>query len=206
MDNKRVQIIIVISLLICLITILAVGSSVKKDNFMPEKTAPSSTRYSEINDSSKKIEDIEEIKEIKYYINVIGEGIPNVSYQFEMDDEGAVSLRTESLSSEFDLEKTINNYDFLLDEVEISKVVNILNCLSNRNSLNDKEDYYIYYDEETNNISSEEKNYFLEALGAIESIALNDEIIEGRTRRELGNELLDNLIIKLNIQEERPTN
>ena len=49
-------------------------------------------------------------------------------------------------------------------------------------------------------------SYILEVLEAVEYIALNEEIINEKSGRLLGNEVLDNLIIKLNLQEENPAN
>ena len=64
----------------------------------------------------------------------------------------------------------------------------------------------IFYNEENSNIPLEDKNYILEVLEAVEYIALNEEIVNEKSGRLLGNEVLDNLIIKLNLQEENPAN
>lgn len=207
MDNKKVQIMIVISLFICLILILFVGYSVKKNNFMPTNSNQKSTSYTEINsDNISSEEEIKDDNKNMYYIDVRYEELPNVSYQLIMDDNNLFKLHTEKLNNEFDIEKTIKDYEVSLNDDEFNKVKMVLEYLSNKNELNDKDEYIIFYNEENSNIPLEDKNYILEVLEAVEYIALNEEIVNEKSGRLLGNEVLDNLIIKLNLQEENPAN
>ena len=174
---------------------------------MPTNSNQKSTSYTEINsDNISSEEEIKDDNKNMYYIDVRYEELPNVSYQLIMDDNNLFKLHTEKLNNEFDIEKTIKDYEVSLNDDEFNKVKMVLEYLSNKNELNDKDEYIIFYNEENSNIPLEDKNYILEVLEAVEYIALNEEIVNEKSGRLLGNEVLDNLIIKLNLQEENPAN
>lgn len=207
MDNKRTQFFIALSLLVCLAVIFAIGFSVKKNNLMPERNV-SEAKYKERDEESLKAIDAEEkINKNKYYINVFSDP---VTYDLFIDESGSFILKTLSVDyTDNDEEKKNEKFFFLLEE-EFNKVKLILNYIGEKNSLNKYDEYLFYYNEKDlkDNEIIEDKKYILEVINAIDNISTGDEIVDGKTRKELGNEMLNHIIeeLQLNVQSERPTN
>ncbi len=199
MNNKRLQVIIALSLLVCLIVIFVVGFSLKKDNLKPERNI-SEPRFKDLDDYKIKAIETEDGENNKFYINVSNE---IVDYELTIDETGICVLKNSKTDS--------NEKFFTLLDDEFNKVKLILNYIGEKNSLREEDSYAIYYDEDIIEVGNEleDKKYILKTTTAIENISLGEEIVDGKTKKEFGNELLDQIIEDLqlnNITNERPAN
>lgn len=198
MDNKKVQIITVISLFICLAAILTVGSSVKKENLKPQRIDSSSNYFDNDNNIESELKQIsEELESGKYYIYLVEDYMPNESDTLEIGVDGTATLKIVDLTS-LDGENS-NTYSFDLNAEEFEKVKIILEKISDRNNLNTNEDYSLYYNYEQHEIASDDKEYLYDTVEALTNIALDTEIVDDQTCREIGNSSLDSIIVKMNL-------
>lgn len=208
MDNKRTQFLIALSLLVCLTAIFSIGFSVKKNNLLPERNI-SETRYKEKDEESIKAIDVEEkVNKNKYYINVFSDP---VTYDLFIDESGSFILKTLSIDYTNNEEKQENEKFFFLLEEEFNKVKLILDYIGEKNSLNKSDEYLFYYNEKDlkDNEIIEDKKYILDVINAIDNISIGEEVVDGKARKELGNEMLNHIIEELqlnNIANEKPAN
>lgn len=198
MDNKKVQVTIVISLVICLVAILVVGSATKKENFKPQKI-DSNSKYtyddSSLEDELKSISD--ELNSGKYYIYLVEDYMPNESDTLEIGVDGTATLKIVDLTS-VDGENS-STYSFDLSSEEFEKVKIILEHISTKNNLNTNEDYNLYYNDEQHDIALDDKEHLYDIVDALTNIALDTETIDNMTCREIGNNSLDSIILEMNL-------
>lgn len=198
MDNKKVQVTIVISLFICLAAILAIGSSIKKENFMPQKVKVSSEKDNndkDIENEFKRLSD--DLASGKYYIYLVEDYMPNESDTLEIGVDGTATLKIVDLTK-IDNENS-NTYSVNLNAEEFEKVKKILEHIGESNNLSTNEEYNFYYNYEQTPISNEDKEYLVAIIDAVTNIAFDSEIVDNQTRREIGNNSLDSMIVELNL-------
>lgn len=198
MDNKKVQVTIVISLFICLAAILAIGSSIKKENFMPQKVKVSSEKDNndkDIENEFKRLSD--DLASGKYYIYLVEDYMPNESDTLEIGVDGTATLKIVDLTK-IDNENS-NTYSVDLNAEEFEKVKKILEHIGESNNLSTNEEYNFYYNYEQTTISNEDKEYLVAIIDAVTNIAFDSEIVDNQTRREIGNNSLDSMIVELNL-------
>lgn len=198
MDNKKVQVTIVISLFICLAAILAIGSSIKKENFMPQKVKVSSEKDNndkDIENEFKRLSD--DLASGRYYIYLVEDYMPNESDTLEIGVDGTATLKIVDLTK-IDNENS-NTYSVNLNAEEFEKVKKILEHIGESNNLSTNEEYNFYYNYEQTPISNEDKEYLVAIIDAVTNIAFDSEIVDNQTRREIGNNSLDSMIVELNL-------
>lgn len=135
-----------------------------------------------------------------YYIYMYDDTIPGGSYLLEMNGTKC-KLEVENFSSAIDVKNSKDVYNSTLTEKEFLKVKKILNYINKKYNFNDNEKYSFYFDysKDAEKISRADLDTLLFTVSAIESILMGDELIENQTRKEFGNEWLDNIIKDLDL-------